>query len=478
MKQFYGEVEAQKSQIARQMAPLEEQLSAARSQVTSAQQAYEQHLAAKPTALTANDPWLTQRDGLAQGVKEAKAKVTGLQRNLEALAKTPLTVEGASVPATRVGPVLAVVVDNTTGKAYRAINDPANAVPAKIHPLLQERFASLDATRTHGSAPGSHAEVYALNEALLAREKATGKPVTQADLRSFTLDTVWVKGGTGTGKGMTPGLPAERCANCTQLTRGVKNLPGDSVKPFDVAQGVKPGRPPPYRYFHNDVEAAKGGAKAGAAVGAIASAAEALKDGKLDAGDAVDIAKGTAVGAGAGAAFGAVEQVAARGIDRVAGKAIERGAAAVVGNTAATGARVVASRVGGAGVAGAVVGAAFSAVDNVGAYRRGELTGAQAIGNVAGDAVVGMGAGMAGAAAGAAIGSIIPGAGTVVGGVIGFGVGMAAGYLADKGLRALEVDKVISRGVTAAIDTGAEMVSGAANALSGAASRLSSVFGW
>lgn len=43
----------------------------------------------------------------------------------------------------------------------------------------------------HGSAPGSHAEVYALNEALLAREKPTGKPVAQADLRSVTLDTVW-----------------------------------------------------------------------------------------------------------------------------------------------------------------------------------------------------------------------------------------------------------------------------------------------
>lgn len=154
--------------------------------------------------------------------------------------------------------------------------------------------------------------------------------------------------------------------------------------------------------------------------------------------------------------------------------------------------RQVAGRVGGAGVIGGVVNGAFSAYDQIGAYNRGEVTASQAIGTVTGEAAVGVGAGMAGAAAGAAIGSIIPGAGTVVGGIIGFGVGMAAGYLADKGLRGLGVNTMIANGVTATIDAASSAASavsntvsevagnladGAKNMLSGAASRLSSIFG-
>ena len=119
--------------------------------------------------------------------------------------------------------------------------------------------------------------------------------------------------------------------------------------------------------------------------------------------------------------------------------------------------RTFAGRVGGAGVVGGVVNGAFSAYDQIGAYRRGEVTASQAIGTVTGEAAVGVGAGMAGAAAGAAIGSIIPGAGTIVGGVVGFGVGMAAGYLADKGLRGLGVNKAIAKGVTATIDAGSRL---------------------
>lgn len=154
--------------------------------------------------------------------------------------------------------------------------------------------------------------------------------------------------------------------------------------------------------------------------------------------------------------------------------------------------RQVAGRVGGAGVVGGVVNGAFAAYDQIGAYNRGEVTASQAIGTVTGEAAVGVGAGMAGAAAGAAIGSIIPGAGTVVGGIIGFGVGMAAGYLADKGLRGLGVNTMIAQGVTATIDTVSNVAStvtnkvsevagnladGAKSLFSGAASKLSSIFG-
>jgi hypothetical protein len=127
---------------------------------------------------------------------------------------------------------------------------------------------------------------------------------------------------------------------------------------------------------------------------------------------------------------GFIEETAARAIDRAAGKAIERGASSAASRLlsaeaaggAAMSARVVAGRLGGAGIAGGVINAGFSAVDQIGAYQRGDVTASQAVGTVMGEAAVGVGAGLAGAAAGAAIGSIIPVAGTIVGGVIGFGV--------------------------------------------------------
>ncbi len=109
-------------------------------------------------------------------------------------------------------------------------------------------------------------------------------------------------------------------------------------------------------------------------------------------------------------------------------------------------------RLAGGSIVGGIVSGGFSAYDQIGAYQRGEVTGSQAIGTVVGETSVGLGAGLAGAAAGAAIGSIIPGAGTIVGGIIGFGVGVAAGYLADKGLRGLGVNTAIAKGATWAID--------------------------
>jgi hypothetical protein len=192
-----------------------------------------------------------------------------------------------------------------------------------------------------------------------------------------------------------------------------------------------------------------------------------------------NLALSTAVGVGTGGLGGVVEEVASRAINRTAGSAIERGASSAASRLvsaeaaggAAMSARVIGSRLGGAGIAGGVINAGFSVVDQVGAYSRGEVTASQAVGTVTGEAADGVGAGVAGAAAGAAIGSVIPVAGTAVGAVIGFGVGVAAGYLADKGLRSLGVDKAIAHGVTAAIDGASDFVGGTVNTLKG-------VFGW
>lgn len=157
--------------------------------------------------------------------------------------------------------------------------------------------------------------------------------------------------------------------------------------------------------------------------------------------------------------------------------------------------RAAASQVKGAAVAGAVINTGFAIYDQFDNLQN-DATRSQAVGTIAGEAVVGAASGAAGAyagaMAGAAIGSIVPGVGTVIGGVVGFAVGAAAGYLADKGLRGLGVDTLVAKGVTAAYDgisnaasavadgvsnAASAVADGAKNLFSGAVSSLSSIFG-
>ena len=195
------------------------------------------------------------------------------------------------------------------------------------------------------------------------------------------------------------------------------------------------------------VETFTGHTALGTGVGALSSAGERVVGNKI----ATTLSRSSAVQQGVDRLF---TNGAARGfVSRMAGTE----ASSITSQTFGATVRTVAGRVGGAGIVGGLVNGGFSAYDQIGAYKRGEVTASQAIGTVTGETAVGVGAGMAGAAAGAAIGSIIPGAGTIVGGVIGFGVGMLAGYLADKGLRGIGVDKMIAGNVTAMIDNGAKI---------------------
>lgn len=138
----------------------------------------------------------------------------------------------------------------------------------------------------------------------------------------------------------------------------------------------------------------------------------------------------------------------------------------------------------GAAVAGAVINSGFAIYDQFDNLQN-DATRSQAVGTIAGEAVVGAASGAAGAyagaMAGAAIGSIVPGVGTVVGGVVGFAVGAAAGYLADKGLRGLGVDNLVAQGVTAAYDgisnAANTVADGAKDLFNGAVGKLSSIFG-
>ncbi|MCU0238665.1 MAG: hypothetical protein MUC29_04415, partial [Pyrinomonadaceae bacterium] len=201
----------------------------------------------------------------------------------------------------------------------------------------------------------------------------------------------------------------------------------------------------------------KTGAIGGAVVSGVTSLPQVFDQAR--SGDYAGAAKTFVTNIGGGAVIGGLSS----GAERIVGRSIEnqiaaRSTSSLFTGTSGSAARQVAGRLGGAGIVGGVVNGGFAAYDQIGAYKRGEVTGSQAIGTVVGESAVGVGAGLAGAAAGAAIGSIIPVAGTAVGAAVGFVVGVGAGWVADKALRYGGVDKMIAKGVTATIDKGMELV--------------------
>lgn len=202
-------------------------------------------------------------------------------------------------------------------------------------------------------------------------------------------------------------------------------------------------------------------------------------------GAATTLATNTGIGTAVGSLSAGGERIIANSVDDLLSNSSRQ--------ILTSGGRQIISRAAGSSAIGGIVNGVFSSVNQVGAYKRGEVTGSQAIGTVTGEVAVGAGAGLAGAAAGAAIGSIIPVAGTIVGGVIGFGVGMAAGYFADKGMRSLGVNTAIAGGVTSAIDNTSKAISNAGKSISNTVDNignaaenvgnavsggLKSVFGW
>jgi F0F1-type ATP synthase membrane subunit b/b' len=206
----------------------------------------------------------------------------------------------------------------------------------------------------------------------------------------------------------------------------------------------------------------KTGAIGGAVVSTVTSLPQVFDQAR--SGDLLGAGKTLATNAGTGATVGAISSAGERIVGRGIENSLARSSSSLFAGAEGGVARQVAGRIGGAGVVGGLVSGGVAAYDQIGAYKRGEVTGSQAVGTVVGEAAVGVGAGMAGAAAGAAIGSIIPGLGTVVGGVVGFGVGVVAGWAADKALRYGGVNKMIAKGVTAAIDKGRELGSKALQA--------------
>ncbi len=231
----------------------------------------------------------------------------------------------------------------------------------------------------------------------------------------------------------------------------------DPASGSDVIMGRQPGT------LATTARTAGRGAVVGAATDPALTAASALRDGRQSGSEARDVLTSTARGAAVGGTCAVTEHGFVRMADCTIGVASERGvtlAAARIGaaDAEAVGAasRTVATRLGGAGVAGAVISAGVSIYENRDGLTSGD---SQAISNVAGNVAVGTSAALGGAAAGAAISSVVPGVGTAVGAVVGLGVGFATDYVT----RAGGVDKAVAGGV---------------NAVKGLASKAASWLGW
>lgn len=219
--------------------------------------------------------------------------------------------------------------------------------------------------------------------------------------------------------------------------------------------------------FRDNVVDGFRGSRNSALIGSGFGAVTALAQGK----DTQGVLTDAAIGAGTGVGQEVIERVV-------------NGARSTTSGMTANPLQAARATLKGAAVAGAVINTGFAIYDQVDNLKN-DATRSQAVGTIAGEAVVGAASGAAGAyagaMAGAAIGSIVPGVGTVIGGVVGFAVGAAAGYLADKGLRGIGVDKMVAQGVTAVYDGVSNAANaigeGAKNLFSGAVGKLSSIFG-
>lgn len=105
------------------------------------------------------------------------------------------------------GPVLTGAMDNVTGDITFGQN---TGIPSPLHPTFQDRIDNFEGEPAEfKGVPGSHSEINALNEGMLARPGSI--------LEEFTVYNVRLK---GTLKGQR----IIRCDNCQQITDGAREI--------------------------------------------------------------------------------------------------------------------------------------------------------------------------------------------------------------------------------------------------------------
>jgi RHS repeat-associated protein len=144
---------------------------------------------------------------------------------------------------------VAAVVDRVTGDTFVAHNEPTGGPPKNLddfHPVLRDRIAAqqhpTDGATGHPSEPATHAEVLALNDALLARDPGPNHTLTDADLGDFVQLPMWSRE-PQTKPHMPPGGRAPCCGNCAPITNGTDNLSGSPAPAWVWRDGG--WRPPP-----------------------------------------------------------------------------------------------------------------------------------------------------------------------------------------------------------------------------------------
>jgi predicted nuclease with TOPRIM domain len=145
------------------------------------------------------------------------------------------------------GPMVTAVVDPKSGEVFYGTN--LESVPIDLHPLLKQRLdlfnAYMDKYRsqfmaegadghnkaliTHAGKAGTHSEFVALDQAIKAREKATGRPATVQDLKELAMSHQ-----------ATEGHAAGSCFNCTHIASqgGTPSLSGDKADAIKLPPGV------------------------------------------------------------------------------------------------------------------------------------------------------------------------------------------------------------------------------------------------
>ncbi|MED4570697.1 YwqJ-related putative deaminase [Brevibacillus agri] len=116
------------------------------------------------------------------------------------------------------GPAVAGVLDKKSGKYYFDINDPEGKVPLTQHKVISERIEGMPPEIEKGYikslGAGSHAEVKALNRALLDRP--------DANLEDFMIYVISAR---KINKKMPVGTPMPRCPHCEYITQGANFIP-------------------------------------------------------------------------------------------------------------------------------------------------------------------------------------------------------------------------------------------------------------
>ncbi|MGG0582957.1 T7SS effector LXG polymorphic toxin [Priestia megaterium] len=129
----------------------------------------------------------------------------------DAVAKEVERLDKLGLTNKQMGPAVAGTFDKTTGKYYFGINNTRGDVPEILHPTIDDRINNMPEdvlngyTFTYGA--GSHAEVYSLNQALLANPNANPDNFITHVVRS--------------GKKLKPaGMMMPTCPHCNFITEG------------------------------------------------------------------------------------------------------------------------------------------------------------------------------------------------------------------------------------------------------------------